>query len=148
MAVTITGGDVLHPGAFQTVETLTQSTATAPQTISTVHGVTILGMGTATGFGVNQYNLATANAVEGMEKLIVSNATGEAKVFIAGATERFPFHISMVANPTATAAVDQVWASATGRWVFQSDGDYVFVKFLNAAWHYQDANGATIATST
>ena len=149
MAVTITGGDVQHPGTFQAVETLTQSTATAPQNISTSHGVTILGMGTATGLSRNLYDLLASTAVEGAQKMIAANATGEANVFIAAPTiGRLPFHISLVNNPTATAAIDQVWASATGRWMFQTEGDYIFLKFMSGAWHFLDANGATQIAAT
>ena len=149
MAVTITGGEVQKKGGtWQSIETLTQSTATVPQAISLNTDVTVLGMGTASGFPRNKYTLATG-AVEGMEKLIISSATGEATVFIPSATTLLPFHVAFAALTTATTADAVLGGStATGQWVFQSDGDFVYLKYMNGLWHFQDLAGATKATVT
>src|SRR5262245_46309058 len=78
-------------GTIADSQTLTQSTATLPQGISIMHGLTTLSGGTATGFARDLYVLratttATATgahlgqAVEGMVKTILMLGTGEAKI--------------------------------------------------------------------
>lgn len=153
MAVTISGGGRQTNNTWQSSETLTQSTATSFQSLSTRIEVSVLGMGTATGFSRNLYTLGSATSetsspVEGQEKLIICSATGEAKLFVAGPTQgRLPLHVAFENNPTAT-AVDALLASATGLWTFQTDGDYLLVKYMNGVWNYLDSKGATLATST
>lgn len=125
MAVTLsTVAERRHEGGgtFGSLESLTQSTATAAQSVSLVHDVTTLGAGTATGFGVNTYELATG-AVEGREKLVQMGATGEAKLSVGGGT-------------------------ATGQLVFQADGDMVLMRYLNNTWLVDKTVGATLATAT
>jgi hypothetical protein len=146
MAVTISGGEAQTNSSWQSSESLTQSTATAVQSISLRTDVSVLGMGTATGFARNRYSLATSG-VEGQEKLVISSATGEAYVFVPTSSGRMGVIPSSLAIPSAT-AVDAVWASATGDWVFQSDGDYLLVKFMNGSWQFLGGAGATLATST
>lgn len=147
MAITIAAGDKQTNSTWQSPETLTQSTATAFQALSLKTDISVLGMGTATGFGLNRYSLASG-AVEGQEKLIVSSASGEAKLFVVGPTQgRLPLNIAMESNATAT-TVDALLASATGLWVFQSDGDYILCRFMNGVWNYMDSKGATLATAT
>lgn len=146
MAVTFTGGERQIGTSWQSMEELTQSTATAFQALDLRTDVSVLGMGTATGFGLNIYSLATTG-VEGQEKLIISSATGEAKVHIPTSSGRMSVIASSLAIPSAT-AVDAVWASATGLWVLQSDGDFLLVKFLNGSWQFLGGAGATLATST
>lgn len=147
MAVTITGGERQTNSSWQSSETLTQSTATAFRTLSMRTDVSVLGMGTATGTALrNIYSLATTG-VEGQEKLIFCGATGEASVLVPANSGRMSIIASSLALPAAT-AVDAVWASATGMWVFQSDGDFLLVKFMNGAWHAIGGAGATLATTT
>lgn len=147
MAITISAGDKQTNSTWQSQETLTQSTATAFQALSLKTDISVLGMGTATGFARNLYSLASG-AVEGQEKLIICSATGEAKLFVAGPTQgRLPLNVAMENNSTAT-TVDALLASATGLWTFQTDGDYILCKFMNGVWNYMDSKGATLATST
>lgn len=145
--------DPQHPQTWGALETLTQSTATAIQSISVHHDVTVLGMGTATGFTRNKYLLSTSGAVEGMEKLIISNATGEANVIInnVGPTNggTFPLHVAagLLVTATTTDALQGI-ATATGSLVFSSPDDMVRVKFMAGNWRFVDLYGATLATTT
>ncbi len=146
---TITGGERLKfAGTFQSVESLTQSTATAPQALSITTDVSVLGMGTATGAAVrNLYTLAAG--VEGQEKIVYANATGEASVIFTQKTGRLPLSLSMIVGAaTATGAVDSLFASATGQYVFQAADEFLQLKFLNDAWQVMNARGATLATTT
>jgi hypothetical protein len=147
MAVTITPGERQTNDTYQSSETLTQSTATAFQSLSLRTDVSVLGMGTATGTALrNIYRLATT-AVEGQEKLVISSATGQASVLVPMPSGRIGIIGSSLAVPSAT-AVDAVWASATGMWVFESDGDFLLCKFLNGTWQVIGGSGATLATTT
>lgn len=146
MAVSISGAQLQTKVSFGSVETLTQSTATAIQELDLRQEVTILGMGTATGFLVNRYALPTPTA-EGMEKLIVTQATGEAKVFVGLPSGRIGVVGSSLAAPAAT-SVDAMWASATGLWVFQSSGDFLLLRAVDGAWAILHGSGATLATAT
>ena len=154
MAVTLTGGErQLRGGTFQSVETMTQSTATALQALSVSHDVSVLGAGTATGSAArNIYSLAAG--IEGAEKLIVMNATGEASVTMAFATTRYPFHIGFAllggtggTSTGPTALVDSA-VTATGMLVFTADGDYALLRYFNGKWHPLDLAGVTQATVT
>lgn len=144
---TITGGERLKfAGTFQSSESLTQSTATTPQSLSVTTDISVLGMGTATGAAVlNLYTLGAG--VEGQEKWIYSNATGEASVVFRQISGRLDFGVSAVYNSTATTA-DGTWASATGQVVFQAANEYIGMKYLNDAWHVLVARGVTQATTT
>lgn len=122
MAIAVNRGEQQGDGTFNSLETMTQSTATSSQTISNKFSVTTLGMGTATGFGLNKYLLSATDAVEGKEKVVQSGATGEAKLVLTG--------------------------TATGALVFQSDGDLVRLKLMNATWLVLNTVGATLATAT
>jgi hypothetical protein len=147
MAVTITGGQLNTNTSWQKLETLTQSTATAFRAISVRADATVLGMGTATGTAArNIYSLATTG-VEGQEKFIYSAATGEASVLIPMPSGRLNIQACMLAVPSAT-TVDALQASATGMWVFQSDGDFLLLQFMNGAWNVINGSGATLATTT
>jgi hypothetical protein len=127
MAIEITRGTQLGNGTFGSLETYSQSTATGYQTLSQNHSVLTLGMGTATGFNLNRYVLASSTATtgekEGMELTIQSGATGEAKVAV----------------PLST---------STGAYVFQSDGDFVRLRMTNSSWREIDLLGPTIATAS
>lgn len=154
MAVSINSGDrQVKAGTFDAVENLTQSTATARQTISPHHGITTLSGGTATGFGVDLYTVrgtgtATgAPAVEGMDKWIHMLATGEAKVvFESMATQRV-HGIPEMGTGTATQLGIYQAASATGAFTLSSKGQYIAAKFMNQQWHVY-AGIATYATAT
>lgn len=157
MAITIGTEYPGRPWGYGDSESLTQSTATTAQSISAVVPITYLGMGTAS--GDNRNNLYTlpatttasgvvGDAVEGMEKFLVATATGEAAVYIEMATGRVPWEAAMMINATATVAIDQAMASATGRWVFSAADDWMRVKFLNGSWKFLGGVGPTMATAT
>ena len=144
---TITGGERLKfAGTYQSSESLTQSTATTPQALSITTDVSVLGMGTATGAAVrNMYTLAAG--VEGQEKWVYCNATGEASVIFTQISGRLDAGVGAVVNQTAT-AVDANWASATGQYVFQAANEFIGMKYMNDAWHVMMARGVTQATTT
>lgn len=144
---TLTGGDrMLFRGTYQSVESMTQSTATTPQALSTRTEVSILGGGTATGAAVrNLYTLGSG--VEGQEKIIYMIATGEASVVFTQPSGRQPIQVSATLIPAAT-AVDAVWASATGQYVLQAADEFIRCIWMNSAWHVTEARGATLATTT
>ena len=154
MTVTISTYDSRTLGSWQSQESMTQSTATALQALSVKTDVSILGGGTATGTALrNIYSLAAG--LEGQEKLLLMNATGEASVTMAFATTRYPFDVgfTLLGSTGGTATIGNValtdsLVSATGMLVFQSDGDYALVKYFNAKWHVKDVAGATLATVT
>lgn len=143
MAVTLTSGERHAEGTFGAKEDLTQSTATARQAISVHVPVTTLSGGTATGFGVDLYTLAST-AVEGVEKFIVMLATGEAKVVVAGlATGRIP-SLGFVASATVA---DNIYVTATGAFTLSTPAHWLWLKYVNTRWHV--VNGlATFATAT
>jgi hypothetical protein len=148
MAITATtAGDRLRfRGTFQSIETMTQSTATTPQALSVTTDVSLLGGGTATGAAVrNLYTLGSG--VEGQEKVIYMTATGEASVIFTQPSGRLPVQVSSTIVPSAT-AVDAIWASATGQYVLQAADEYVRAVWMNSAWHVIESRGATLATTT
>lgn len=125
MTITTTPGAQIRPNtSYTSVETLTQSTATTQQTLSTTIMVSTVGAGTATGTVLrNQYLLATGTAYEGMEKVVQMGATGEATVQLTDAT-------------------------ATGAYILQADGDFIRVKQIDGSWYLLSSSGATLGTST
>ena len=155
MAVTISAGDINRTGAFRSSKSYTQSTATSVQTLDFSFDVSLLGMGTATGFPRNKYVLATSvvvgtatvHAAEGQYHLIMATATGEATVFVTAATTPLPVNVAFQLLPTAT-SLDAINATATGQFVLQSSGDAIWCQMRNGLWHVLDVAGATIATST
>jgi hypothetical protein len=148
MAITLTGGERQRKaGTFGDAQTYTQSTSTTPQELSITADCHILGMGTATGAPVrNLYTLA--DGIEGQEVWIWSLATGNAGVIFTQPSGRLPWQTSVTVNGGAATAVDAGWASATGQYVFQSAGDYIGAKYINAAWNVFTAVGATQATAS
>jgi hypothetical protein len=158
MAITITQGDMLHNTGWQSVETFTESTATAQRFLDAQTDVSFLGMGTATAGPVhNQYALTATttasgregDAIEGFEKYVMATATGRADLFVALPTQgRLPLQAMLQIDAAATGDIDQTMASATGTWVFQSDGDYLHLKFMNGTWNYLGGAGATMAAAT
>jgi hypothetical protein len=156
MVLSLTQGDRQHNSTWQSSETFSESTATAQRSLDANVDVSFLGMGTATAGPVhNQYKLEATttasgregDAVEGMEKVIMATATGRADVFIALPTQgRLPLQLIEQSNPGATG--DIVMVSATGTWVFQTDGDFMFLKFMNGTWNYLAGAGATQSAAT
>lgn len=146
-------GVARHPITWSALETLTQSTATAIQTLNNNFEISVLGMGTATGFARNRYLLSTVGAAEGMEKLIIANATGEAYLILnnVGPTSGGTFNLNCAAALLlAATTVDalQAIATATGNLVFGAADDQVRVKFMGGLWRCVDLYGATLATTT
>ena len=122
MSVTIIGGVPRKRGAgYRTKQSLTQSTATSYQTVSLDTELTCLGMGTATGIARNLYSLASG-AVEGMDKSILSTATGEAHLLITVGT-------------------------ATGMHVFTEADDYLLTRYEDGKWRIL-VSSATLASTT
>ncbi len=158
MAVTLGTQFPQAPGTFQTSETFTGSTATAFRNLDNNTEISFLGMGTAT--GDNSNNLYALNAtttasgregdgVEGAWKMIMSTGTGEAAVFVQMPTQgRLPLDAMLQITPAATGNIDVTMASATGNWVFSSDGDFLLLRFINGRWNYISGAGATMATAT
>lgn len=152
MAVTFTGGSQQSNSTWNSLNTLTQSTATAFQAIDPRFDAVALGMGTASGDNRNNlYSLTAtggaADAVEGHELILFTTGTGEAAVYVEMATGRLPFQLAFMSNGTAT-TVDALAASATGNWVFGVDGDFMQLKFMNDKWMFMDGQGVTQATAT
>ena len=153
MAILVTAGEQRHEQTWGSIESLTQSTATAIQTLNNHFAVSSLGMGTATGFTRNRYLLSTASAIEGMEKVITCTATGEAYLIFnsSAATGNFQFSLEALYGLMGTAtSVDALAAiaTATGNLVFNADGDYVLARFIGGFWRAVDLKGATLATTT
>lgn len=120
MTITITGGKIARRGGdLHSTEALAQSTATTVREINLTTDVTTLSGGTATGFGIDVYNLA--EGTEGQTKEILMLASGEAEVTLAG--------------------------TATGRLVYSDADDYTALRFTGGKWRIQ-TNTATLATAT
>ena len=159
MALVITPGEQQHKGGtFMSFERFTGSTATAQRVLDNHVDVTFIGMGTATGDNVNNLYalLATSteagvigDAIEGMYKAIMATATGEAAVFVAHPTQgRLPLDAMFLIDAAATGNLDVTAASATGNWVFQGDGDFLELRFMNGTWNFVSGHGCTMATAT
>lgn len=158
MALTLTRGDIQHGSTFRSSQTFAGSTATAFQVIDRQADVVFIGMGTATSDNSNNlYSLtstATAtdsfgDAVEGHEIVLVATATGEAAIFVEHPTQgRLPLAAMILIDAAATGDISVTMASATGNWVFQGDGDMLFMKFMNGTWNFVSGHGATMATAT
>lgn len=127
--VAITSGALKKNSSYGSVETMTASTATTPQVLSVETDVSILG-GSTTTLGILNNLYTLADGVHGQEKLIQhAAATGASSVvFDYGA------------------GLDSL--TATGQIVFQSDGDFVLLKFFGDVWHVISTTGATMATGT
>ena len=110
-----------RPGDWHSVETLTQSTATTPQSLNLTVDLSYLGMGTATGFGVNGYRVT--DGFGGLRHFMVATASGEAKVFVDTGT-------------------------ATGAWVLDAVDDFLALYWLGGKWRLMASSGATLATAT
>ncbi len=159
MALVITQGEQQHKsGTFQSFERFTGSTATAQRVLDNHVDVTFIGMGTATGDNVNNLYalLATStevgtigDAIEGMYKAVMATATGEAALFVAHPTQgRLPLDAMFLIDAAATGDLDATVASATGNWVFQGDGDFLELRFMNGTWNFVSGHGCTMATAT
>ena len=158
MALVINTGQSLPPSGWQSIERLTQSTATVFQVIDNWKEVTFLGMGTASAGNTNNlYQLVATStasgvdgdAVEGQEKTLLCTATGRASVFIAMPTQgRLPLEAMIQSIPAASGNIDVTMASATANWTFQTDGDFMRLKFMNGTWNYLSGAGATLAAAS
>lgn len=153
MTVVLNAGDrQARSGTFSDVETLAQSTATTRQSISVATPLTQIAGGTATGFGVNLYTVASyatsgAGPVEGFEKWIKMTGTGEAKVVFNGiATGGMGiFEIATTTNSAPQSVMTA--ASATGAFTLSLPSHYIFAKVVDQKW-YIVAGAATYATAT
>jgi len=157
MAVSITGGDrQVKSGTFDSVQNLTQSTATARQIISAHFPITTLSGGTATGISRDLYTvLATSTAtdgisgpaVEGMVKTIFMLATGEAKVVFENVATGRVAGIPEMGTGTATQLGIYQAASATGAFTLSDVGHYIRAIYINKKWNIV-SGVATYATAT
>ena len=116
MGITLNAGERTRRGggSFGSTEALSQATATTERSISLTTEVTTLAGGTATGFGVDKYRVATADAVEGQSKLVVMLATGEAKVRLGGLEGAFPGSMFKATATGAGGAATGAGAGAAG----------------------------------
>lgn len=151
MAVTISAATSRSPGTWGAVEALTQSTATAEQTISIYTEVTTLSGGTATGFTINRYALPAGR--EGDYKVIWHLATGESYVRFGAAASNLMatngIHYINIATATggAISALGVIDGAATGAFVLNSANDFLEARYMNGAWHLR-GGAATLATTT
>lgn len=123
MTVTVvTPGTQVSEGQPRSVKSYTQSVATGIQTLDPTYDVHNLGMGTATGFGVNRYLLATDSDYEGRVQYIQATATGAAHLVLTG--------------------------TATGAWVLAAATDIMKFTQFNGSWLLNQNTGATLATAT
>ena len=121
MTVEITAGAGEARGEdYQSRETLAQATSTDQVALSLTTNYSLIGGGTATGFGTNGYGLADGR--DGQRKEIIMMATGEATIHLTG---------------TATAAL-----------VLDAADDGVGLKFLNAKWRVTMSSGLSLASAT
>ena len=158
MALIITQGEQQHSTTFQSFERVAQSTATAFRILDNDVDVSYIGMGTATGDNSNNLYALNAtstqagvigDAVEGMMKFLFATATGEAAIFVEMPTQgRMPLEAMILVDAAATGNIDVTMATATGNWVFQSDGDFLAFRFFNGTWNFISGAGATMATAT
>ena len=119
MSVNIIAGPAASRGV-RVEETFGQSTATVFRPLSLTTELSVLGGGSATGFEVQRYSLASG-ALEGQDKAIILPINGEANVYIAG--------------------------TATGLHVFSAADDYVLARYERGKWRVI-VSSATIATGT
>ena len=120
MPITAIGpGPPLRGTGWRIKQTFTQSTASTAQSISPYTDLCVLGVGTATGFLINVYTLASS--ADGKELSLLVTGTGEAKVAMTG--------------------------TATGLWVLTEADDRVRILHENGKWYIQNST-ATLATST
>src|SRR3990167_7237750 len=105
MAISVTQtSQIKNTQSFQAIETMTQSTATAIQSLSLTYDAHLLGGGTATSGFLNQkYLLPTSGAIEGMHQWVGMDATGVAWLTLSQMTGRQQPGVSQVMLPAATA---------------------------------------------
>ena len=122
MTITVIAGAQAFDNKPRGIDFLTQSTGTGLQSLDPAVEVHNLGMGTAPGFGVNRYLLATDSAHEGREMYVQATATGEAYLVFSG--------------------------TSTGALVFLAATDRIRLKQFDGAWHLEQNSGATVASAT
>lgn len=160
MTVVLNAGDPQTKETWSDIETLTMSTATTRQSISvrtavtqiSSGGATLPAAGTATGFGLNLFTVASyatagVGPVEGFEKWILMTSSGEVKVVFNGMATTLTgiFEIATTTN-TAPQSV-MTAASATGAFTLTVPGSYIHAKVMNQQWRILDGV-ATYATAT
>lgn len=159
MSLIITQGEMQHKGGtFSAFENVAESTTTIARVLDNQVDVSFLGVGTASGLNVtNKYELlatstqagVVGDAVEGMIKTMMVTGTGFAGLFVQHPTQgRLPLDAMLMIDSGATGDIDQTMASATGVWVFQSDGDFLQCQFINGTWNFMRGAGATMFTAT
>jgi hypothetical protein len=123
VTITVVAGQIEQRGrpGEKSRQTLTQSTATHYQNVDLFSHSIVMGVGTATGFTINRYRLAS-DAVEAQQISLYVTGTGEANLLIQAST-------------------------ATGHYVFTEPDDYIACQHFNGRWfvHY---TSATLASST
>ena len=140
MAVSITPGVRRQVLGSQSIQTLSNSTATAAQNISITTFVSTIAGGTATGSLLrNQYLMP--EGPDGLEKVVYMLATGEATLQMTMATG---LHASWSMSSDAVFTA----GAATGAFVLNNKGDFVRALYLDGGWTVLGMNGATFGTST
>lgn len=146
MAISITPGTQYMVPGNQNIDTMSQSTATAAQTISVTQYISVLGAGTAT--GTNSVNVYTLPAgPDGTEKLIYLAATGEATLRMTMATGQHVFGRDLANVASATNVACAFIGAATGAFVFNAKARWLKLLCLDEGWTVMGGN-ATIATAT
>lgn len=146
MAITSDPGALVQRHSGQSIQNLSQSTATAQQTISVTTYVTALAGGTATGGTINLY-LLPDSAPDGTEKFIYQVATGESRVQLTMATGMHYIGRDVAGIATATNAAGAVIGAATGALVLAAKGSWIRAIMLNDGWTVLGSN-ATFGTGT
>lgn len=146
MAISLTSGAQTQRVGGQSIENLSQSTATAQQTLSNTTYVSALAGGTATGGTINLY-LLSDDAPDGTEKLIYQVATGESRVQLTMATGLHYLGRDVAGIATATNAAGAIIGAATGALVFGAKGSWVRTIMLNDGWTILGGS-ATFGTGT
>lgn len=160
MTVVLNANDPQTKDTWSDVESLTMSTATARQSISVRTpvtqilngGATLPGAGTATGFGLNLFTVASyatggVGPVEGFEKWIFMTGTGEVKVVFNGMATTYTgiFEIATTTNTGPQSVMTA--ASATGAFTLTNVGQFIQAKMVSQQWRVL-AGQATYATAT
>ena len=140
------GTQVQHGAGRNSIEVLTQSTATAAQTLSVNTYVSVLGAGTATGSnGINVYVLPAGPV--GTEKFITLSATGEATLRLTMATGQHYWGRDLGGLASASQTANAWIGAATGAFVLTAKGQWLRTLFTDDAWVVL-GGVATIATAT
>ena len=129
------------------VEALTQSTATALQTLSVTTYVSSLGAGTATGTMARNVYVLPATAPDGTEKIVILGATGEASLTFTMATCLHYIGRDTAGVASATNVAVAIIGAATGGLVLNTTNSWVKLMAMNSSWIIVGGN-ATFGTTT